>query len=81
MWCMSSKMRQRKACSELAKGQLWKLNHLYIQIVELGKRLIHYRMLNDLKESGARVKTSSVEVLWRYLQSRHAQLVHHITSH
>jgi hypothetical protein len=38
-------------------------------------------MLNDLKESGARIKTSSVEVLWRYLQSRHARLVHQASAH
>lgn len=72
---MSSKKSQGKARVGLAEGQLWKLNHLYIQIVELGKRLIHYRMLSDLKERGARIKTSSVDVLWRYLQSRHARLV------
>lgn len=71
----SSNRRERRSC-ELAKGQLWKLNHLYIQIVKLGSRLIHYRMFSDLKETGARVKTSSVEVLQRYLQSRHARLVH-----
>ena len=59
----------------LAKGQLWKLNHFYIQIVKLGTRLIYYRMLSDLKETGARVKTSGVDVLWGYLKSRGAQLV------
>lgn len=59
----------------LAKGQLWKLNHLYIHIVELGKKIIHYRMLTDLKETGARIKTSSVDVLRGYLRSRHARLV------
>lgn len=59
----------------LAKGQLWKLNNFYIQIVKLGKRLIHYRMLNDIKETGARIKTSGVDVMWGYLKSRHAQLV------
>ena len=59
----------------LAKGQLWKLSHLYIQVVELGKKLIHYRMLSDAQESGARVKTSDVKVMWDYLKSRHAQLV------
>ena len=64
--------------ARLAKGQLWKLKHLYIQIVELGKKMIHYRMLSDLKETGARIKTSSVEVLWEYLQTRHARLVHGI---
>jgi hypothetical protein len=59
----------------LAKGQLWKLNSFYIQIVKLGKRLIHYRMLNDIKETGARIKTSGVDVMLGYLKSRHAQLV------
>jgi hypothetical protein len=59
----------------LATGQLWKLSHLYIQIVEQGKKLIRYRMLNDLKESGARVKTSEVEVMWAYLKSRGARLL------
>jgi len=61
---------------DLAKGQLWKLSHFYIQIVELGKRLIHYRMLTDLKETGARIKTSSIEVMSGYLKSRRARLVH-----
>ena len=72
---MSSRKSRVKAQSGLAQGQLWKLNHLYIHIVELGKRLIHYRMLSDVKDPGARIKTSSVDVLWRYLQSRHARLV------
>lgn len=76
MLCMSSKKSEGTPRPGLARGQLWKLNHLYIQIVQLGKRLIHYRMLTDLKETGARIKTSSVEVLWRYLQSRHARLIH-----
>jgi hypothetical protein len=72
-----SKAKQRRAgVPALAKGQLWKLNHLYIQVVELGKRIIHYRMLNDLKETGARIKTSSIDVLWGYLQSRRAKLIH-----
>lgn len=72
---MSNTRRRGERTTRFAKGQLWKLNHLYIQIVELGKKLIHYRMLTDLKETGARIKTSSADVLWGYLQSRHARLV------
>ena len=63
------------APAPLAVGQLWKLNHFYIQIVELGKKLIYYRMLSDLKESGAKIKTSGVDVLWGYLKSRRARLI------
>lgn len=58
-----------------AKGQLWKLNQFYVQVVDLGKKLIHYRMLSDLKDPGARIKTSGVEVMRAYLQSRGARLV------
>lgn len=71
-------MRKQQAGSPsavLAKGQLWKLNNFYIQIVELGKKLIHYRMLSDLTETGVKIKTSSVDVMWGYLKSRHAQLI------
>jgi hypothetical protein len=69
-----SRTRQ-KGPEGLAKGQLWKLNHFYIQVVKLGKKLIHYRMLSDLKETGARIKTSGIDVMWGYLKSRDAQLV------
>ena len=72
---MSKKRRGVRRFGGLAEGQLWKLNHLYIQIDELGKRLIHYRMLSNMRETGAKVKTSGAEVLAGYLRSRHAQLV------
>jgi hypothetical protein len=71
------KPRERGTTSGmLATGQLWKLNNFYIQIVELGKRMLQYRMLSDLKETGARIKTSGVDVMWGYLKSRQARLVH-----
>ena len=74
---MSKKQKpgQVPAGTGLAKGQLWKLNHFYIQIVELGRKLLEYRMLSDLKETGAKTKTSGVDVMWGYLKSRHAQLI------
>ena len=72
---MRNKSKGGDKPGELAKGQLWNLSNFYIQIVELGKRLIHYRMMSDLKETGARIKTSSIEVMWEYLKSRRARLV------
>jgi hypothetical protein len=72
---MSKERRLGGRSAAFAKGQLWKMNHFYIQIVDLGKKLIHYRMLSDLKEHGARIKTSEVEVMWDYLKSRGAQLI------
>src|SRR3569833_890406 len=31
----------------LAKGQLWKLNGAYVEIVGLGPRLVHYRVVQQ----------------------------------
>jgi hypothetical protein len=73
---MSSKSAFGAGRGRFAKGQLWKLNHFYVQVVDLGKKLIHYRMLSDLKETGTKVKTSGIDVMWAYLKSRDAQLVH-----
>jgi hypothetical protein len=73
---MSKKNLSRGWPAGFAKGQLWKLNHLYVQVVDRGKKLIRYRMLSDLKETGARIKTSGADVMWDYLKSRGAQLIH-----
>lgn len=59
----------------LASGQIWKLKHAYVEIVELGRRLIRFRMLDTLEEIGARVLTSDIDVLQRYLVSRRAKLI------
>jgi len=59
----------------LAKGQLWKLNHAYIQIAELGKRLIHYKMMSRPGETGVKTQMSGIETMWGYLKTRHAELV------
>jgi hypothetical protein len=70
-----SKVKPTKAPPGLAQGQVWRLNHAYIQIVELGQRLLHYRMLEFLGQKGVRTQVSGIEVMWQYLKSRGARLV------
>jgi len=72
---MNRKAQRSSSPPGLAKGQLWRLSHVYIQIVELGKRLLEYKMLNQPDEPGVKIKMSSVETMWGYLKSRRAQLV------
>jgi hypothetical protein len=72
---MRRKSLSKNAPPGLAKGQLWRLSHVYIQIVELGKKLIHYKMMDDPDEAGVRTQMSSIETMWGYLKSRHARLV------
>ena len=73
-------MRTSKAANRhipslrLARGQLWRTEGSYIKIVELGKTLIHYKMLRDLKHM-RRTQTTVLETMENYLKSHRAQLV------
>ncbi len=51
------------------------MQHAYVQIVELGKRLIHYKMMTQPGETWVKTQMSGIETMWDYLRSRHAQLV------
>ncbi|HWH69585.1 MAG TPA: hypothetical protein VNT26_09385 [Candidatus Sulfotelmatobacter sp.] len=59
----------------LAKGQLWKLNNAYIQIVDLGKRLIYYKILRQKNQRGALTRMIRSDALMVYLRVRSATLV------
>jgi len=68
------KSNRKKRRPALANGQLWKTDTAYIQIVELGKRLLDYRMMRELGQA-RRIQTSSIETMEKYLQTHEAQLV------
>ena len=65
---------KKKALPALANGQVWKTDNAYIQIVELGKRLIDYRMMRELGQT-RRIQTSSIETMEKYLKSNEARLI------
>ena len=68
------KVNRKKSLPALANGQLWKTGNAYIQIVELGKRLIDYRMMRELGQA-RRTQTSSIETMENYLKTNEARLV------
>jgi hypothetical protein len=68
------KVNRKKSWPALANGQLWKTESAYIQIVELGKRLIDYRMMRELGQA-RRIQTSSIETMEKYLKANEARLV------
>lgn len=72
---MITKANGKRSVPGLAKGQIWKLQQVYIQIVEVGSRLLHYRMLDVPGQGGVKVQTSDIDVIKGYLRSRHARLV------
>ena len=59
----------------LASGQLWKLDHAYIQIVELGKRLIHYKLMRQPGQRAVLTRMIGIEALAVYLRTNEATLV------
>ena len=71
---MKIRANRKKSLPALANGQLWKTENAYIQIVELGKRLIDYRMMRQLGQS-RRTQTSTIETMEIYLRKNEARLV------
>lgn len=61
--------------AELEAGQLWRLEHGYVYIVELGKRLIHYKMLRHPDQRAAVTRIIGIEALLRYLDNSEATLM------
>jgi len=59
----------------LAKGQLWRMVDKHLEIVEMGKRLMHYRLLTRLDQRGVPVRLGNAEEIEAYLRTNKATLV------
>ena len=68
------KTNGKKPSPALAKGQLWSTEDGHVQIVELGKMLVHYKMLKDLRQM-RRTQMSRIESMEVYLKTNRAELV------
>ena len=71
---MKKKTNGKKSSPALAKGQLWSTAKGHIKIVELGKMLVHYKMLRDLRQM-RRTQMSRIDTMEGYLKTNRAQLV------
>ncbi len=58
----------------LAKGQIWKTKDLHVQIVQLGKILVHYKLLEHLDQIRS-TQMSRIEVLAEYLRINKGRLL------
>jgi hypothetical protein len=59
----------------LARGQVWKTRAADIEIVALGKRLIHYRITRQMGRKAVSAQISGIEAMENYLRTNAAQLV------
>ena len=64
-----------KTHSQLAKGQVWKTQAANIEIVGLGKELIHYRITRQFGPKRVSAQISGIEAMANYLEANEALLV------
>jgi len=60
----------------LARGQVWKAQDAYIEIVQLGIRLLDYKMMSQVGQKQVRTQTSGVQAMRDYLKAKKARLLH-----
>jgi len=68
-------MAQEQREHPLEKGQTWKLEDGYLHIAELGKRLVHYKILRQLNQHAVTTRLIGVVELLVYLKHNEAELV------
>jgi hypothetical protein len=72
---MQSKKKNVPQQQPLAKGQVWRTRESYIRVVDLGKRLVSYKVLNEMKQRAVKTHMVGKDVLETYLQTNEAKLV------
>lgn len=66
-------MIKNKGC--LATGQVWKTSIADIEILKLGKTLIHYRITNQIGLKRVSAQISGIDAMAKYLQTNQARLI------
>jgi hypothetical protein len=61
--------------AELAKGQVWRTEDAYLQIMDRGKRLISYKVMKELGKRGVRTQMSGIGDVEAYLKANDAELI------
>jgi len=59
----------------LAKGQVWVTQAANIEIVALGKTLIHYRIMSHIGQKRVSAQISGIQAMENYLKAHVAKLV------
>lgn len=60
---------------QLRAGQLWQIEHGYVHIVEVGKRLVHYKTLRQPNQRASVTRLIGIEALLKYLTCCEGRLV------
>ena len=69
------KVSAKELAKELEKGQIWKLPDSHIEILEIGKRLTHYRHFRTLDAKRVPIQLTGISTIQAYLKTHKAILV------
>ena len=59
----------------LIKGQTWKTSKGYIRIGDIGKMLVHYRILKKPEQRAVRAQMANADSLIHFLKADSAELL------
>ncbi len=68
-------VQQEQQQHPLQGGQTWKLEHGYLQIVEMGKRLVHYRIMSQVNQHATTIRLIGIVELLIFLKHTEATLL------
>ena len=65
--------KTKKVSEPLVKGQLWKMNDIHVEIMEVGKTLTHYRLYQNQKR--VPISLGGIGTVQEYLKKNKAILI------
>ena len=71
---IKAKATGKKFSPALAKGQRWQTKGAYVEIVQLGKTLLDYKLLRELGQK-RRTQTTTFKTMEDYLEANEARLM------
>ena len=69
------KVNRKTSPIGLAQKQIWKMEGACVEIVQLGKRLIEYRMTGKLGRKTVRPQITAIHTMQDYLKAHKARLL------
>jgi hypothetical protein len=69
------KLENVKGPEQLEKGQVWKTEHGYLYIEQLGHRVSHYKLMRHPEQKVVSTRLITIEALGNFLRTSDAHLL------
>jgi hypothetical protein len=68
-------LQAHNGLQNLEQGQLWECAQGYVYIAEMGKRLLHYKLLKHPEQKAVITRMTGLESMQDYLKANDARLL------